>query len=452
VTARYSYDPFGQRRTASGSYDPDGALVYDWNNTNSGTDRGYTGHEHLDDVGIIHMNGRLYSQKLGVFLQTDPFIQDPANPQNFNRYGYCLNSPLTCSDPNGRFSIPLIAKVIIAILIAKEVGIIDTRTARMLTSIAIAATFGPGATFWEGTGVTLWQQAAISGFASGAIATGNVKGGLQGMFSSMAFYGVGNMVKGGTFLTPGLGGAASLPWEQGVALHAVAGCVTSAAGGGKCGSGALSAGFSKAFAGSISDYTKGNELAGTAMSAVVGGTAAALGGGKFANGATTGAFSYIYNWLAPVHKSVTVEGAEGSGMSRADAKALGQLVSDIDKLNDDGTLSSVFSADSQRVDHAHMHSMCAAGSGGVPACVSVAAEYIERSFEMKSMQGLAQILHLEQDYLSRGHQMAEYDGSVGLRHFLRDADPATRWPALVRNTTNTIIEYDNRCGGCIIKR
>lgn len=47
ITARYSYDPFGKRRTVSGNYDPDGKLVYDWNNTNSGTDRGYTGHEHL---------------------------------------------------------------------------------------------------------------------------------------------------------------------------------------------------------------------------------------------------------------------------------------------------------------------------------------------------------------------------------------------------------------------
>ena len=27
---------------------------------NNGTDRGFTGHEHLGDIGIVHMNGRLY--------------------------------------------------------------------------------------------------------------------------------------------------------------------------------------------------------------------------------------------------------------------------------------------------------------------------------------------------------------------------------------------------------
>jgi RHS repeat-associated protein len=105
VTARYSYDPFGKRRTASGNYDANGALVIDWNSGSNGTDRGYTGHEHLDDVGIIHMNGRLYDTLLGRFLQVDPLIQDPLNLQNFNRYGYCYNNPMTCSDPSGQFSL-----------------------------------------------------------------------------------------------------------------------------------------------------------------------------------------------------------------------------------------------------------------------------------------------------------------------------------------------------------
>jgi RHS repeat-associated protein len=102
VTARYAYDPFGKRRDVKGTYDAFGAIVVDWStNTNNGTDRGYTGHEHLDDVGIIHMNGRIFDPTLGRFLQPDPFIQDPANLQNFDRFGYCYNNPLTCTDPSG---------------------------------------------------------------------------------------------------------------------------------------------------------------------------------------------------------------------------------------------------------------------------------------------------------------------------------------------------------------
>ena len=64
-------------------------------------DRGYTGHEHLASVGLIHMNGRLYDPALHRFLMPDNYIQDPFNTQNFNRYGYCLNNPLKYTDPNG---------------------------------------------------------------------------------------------------------------------------------------------------------------------------------------------------------------------------------------------------------------------------------------------------------------------------------------------------------------
>ena len=66
-------------------------------------DRGFTGHEHLQTVGLIHMNGRLYDPALHRFLQPDNFVQDPFNTQNFNRYGYCLNNPLVYVDKNGEF-------------------------------------------------------------------------------------------------------------------------------------------------------------------------------------------------------------------------------------------------------------------------------------------------------------------------------------------------------------
>jgi RHS repeat-associated protein len=64
-------------------------------------DRGYTGHEHIQSVGLINMNARLYDPKLHRFLQADNFIQDINNTQNYNRYGYCLNNPLKYSDLDG---------------------------------------------------------------------------------------------------------------------------------------------------------------------------------------------------------------------------------------------------------------------------------------------------------------------------------------------------------------
>lgn len=93
VVERYSYDAWGLRRGAT-----------DWTSTVTGTTyglRGYTGHEHLDDIGVIHMNGRIYSPKLGRMLSPDPVTQAPENGQNYNRYTYALNNPLKYTDPSG---------------------------------------------------------------------------------------------------------------------------------------------------------------------------------------------------------------------------------------------------------------------------------------------------------------------------------------------------------------
>ena len=58
------------------------------------TSRGFTGHEHLDEVGLINMNGRVYDPAIGLFLSPDNDIQEPDFTQNYNRYAYCVNNPL----------------------------------------------------------------------------------------------------------------------------------------------------------------------------------------------------------------------------------------------------------------------------------------------------------------------------------------------------------------------
>lgn len=72
--------------------------------TNSfGLRRGYTGHEMINEFGIINMNGRLYDPVLGRFFSPDPYIQFPDYSQSYNRYSYCLNNPLKYTDPSGQF-------------------------------------------------------------------------------------------------------------------------------------------------------------------------------------------------------------------------------------------------------------------------------------------------------------------------------------------------------------
>ncbi len=71
--------------------------------------RGWCGHEHLGDFGLINMNARLYDPVLGRFLSPDPYVQAPDLPGNFNRYAYGLNNPLKYVDPNGEILLSTLA-------------------------------------------------------------------------------------------------------------------------------------------------------------------------------------------------------------------------------------------------------------------------------------------------------------------------------------------------------
>ena len=63
--------------------------------------RGFTGHEHYAELGIINMNGRLYDPVIARFFSPDNYVQSPGFTQSFNRYSYCLNNPLQYVDPSG---------------------------------------------------------------------------------------------------------------------------------------------------------------------------------------------------------------------------------------------------------------------------------------------------------------------------------------------------------------
>ncbi|WP_276528640.1 RHS repeat domain-containing protein, partial [Chryseobacterium rhizosphaerae] len=98
------YDAWGS--LVALSFGNDGAVITDKNIIDNSAlliDRGYTSHEHFAEVGIIHMNGRLYDPLLRRFLNADENIQNPMNTQNYNKYGYVMNNPLMYNDPSGEF-------------------------------------------------------------------------------------------------------------------------------------------------------------------------------------------------------------------------------------------------------------------------------------------------------------------------------------------------------------
>ncbi len=95
VVERLAYEPFGKRRNAGGATDAAGTLVA------SSTDRGYTEHEHMEEVGLINMNGRVYDPALSRFISADPNVPHPGDLQSYNRYSYVRNNPLNGDDDSG---------------------------------------------------------------------------------------------------------------------------------------------------------------------------------------------------------------------------------------------------------------------------------------------------------------------------------------------------------------
>ncbi len=94
IEEKLAYDSWGKRRNLNDGATPD---ALDGKTDN----RGFTGHEMLDDLDLVHMNGRVYDPLLGRFLSADLFVQDPMNGQSYNRFSYVLNNPTNLTDPTG---------------------------------------------------------------------------------------------------------------------------------------------------------------------------------------------------------------------------------------------------------------------------------------------------------------------------------------------------------------
>ena len=95
------FDVWGKRRKFDGAVGAQGSNPSPDDLAGKFDNKGYTGHEMLDDLDLVHMNGRVYDPRIGRFLSADPFVQDPTNGQNYSRYSYVLNNPTNQTDPTG---------------------------------------------------------------------------------------------------------------------------------------------------------------------------------------------------------------------------------------------------------------------------------------------------------------------------------------------------------------
>jgi RHS repeat-associated protein len=319
IDKEISFDAWGQRRgvDSGGSIDWELPLgkylpIFD----TSITTRGFTSHEHVDSVGVIHMNGRIYDPELGRFLQADPYIQAPSNTQNYNRYSYTINNPLAYTDPSGYSFWKSAYKAHMKL---------DGRWATQKFFNRSAASSSFADTVQVGlNSVPFFGQLASSHFAfdRSFFATGSfgpaIRSGLISYVSSEAFTGIGDYF--GPVVGVGVERSFGSLVAQGVA-HGVVGGVVSVLQDGKFGHGFVSAGvaFGVGAAGEIRGWGEEGMFAATV---VAGGTVSHMTGGKFANGAVTAAYGFIYNQMK--HQA----GQKGGGPASDTGRGAGDSVPD----------------------------------------------------------------------------------------------------------------------------
>ena len=282
VIQRMSFDPWGQRRTASPWWPQQAIPAGQLAAIRAITPRGYTGHEHLDALGIIHMNGRIYDPRLARFLQADPLIEDGST---LNRYTYVHNDPLAWTDPSGYW------------------GRREQNALRTIVAVAIAVWTGGqvNALLLEGAKAQAFALAAAGGAVAGGIQSGTVEGAAWGAFSAGVFFGIGQAIQGADSLWNVVDDVRTGLNATGMAVktisHGLAGGTISHLQGGKFGHGFVSAAGSAATA-PLVDAASANVIRGAIVTTLVGGTLSRISGGNFANGALTAAMSYAFNQVA----------------------------------------------------------------------------------------------------------------------------------------------------------
>lgn len=274
---------------------------------NNSANKGYTGHEHLPNFGLINMNARLYDPLTGRFLSADSVIPDPTMAAAYNRYAYVYNNPTRYVDPTGHWVQFVIGAIIFAIGATSDDEAVST-----IGMVVGAILMGAGAA--EVTGASgSWQAAAANGALVGStsnfITSGGdvgeaVEGGVMGAVKGAVTYEIGH----------GFGGEKGLnfnDFERGLAHGIFQGGLAELNGGsfkdGFIGGavGHWAGGIGESAFGDVATHTDWSDIIGrTAISAIAGGLVADATGGDFAQGAMTAAFVHLFNTEGKTMKSM----------------------------------------------------------------------------------------------------------------------------------------------------
>jgi RHS repeat-associated protein len=128
---RAAYGPYGEP-LAGGTPDPVTAFRF-------------SGARRQEGSGLLVMGWRHYDPALGRFLEPDPVVASPHDPEAFNRYTYARDNPVNITDPDGRSPVVPILFWTAVLLLDRDTRV-DVAGSVALTAATIFLTgaLGPG--------------------------------------------------------------------------------------------------------------------------------------------------------------------------------------------------------------------------------------------------------------------------------------------------------------------
>lgn len=318
IAAQFWYSPFGHRTIGAAIT----GFAEDWS-------RGFTGHEALGQFGLVHMNGRVFSSSLGLFISADPVGGDVTHPQGLNRYAYARNNPFYYIDPTGYFDLG-------GAIVGGVIGFVTGGPAG-----AVAGAFIGGNDDSRRWVEQNWREVAVTAVAIGVtvatagtaspILVGMMVGASSGAASAILYGGSIDQVLAATCRGAVIGAISGAAYDVvgtafigsensfgAVMAHGTVGGSVNAVQGENFWQGFSSAALTK--------YTSQFEFSSTtfnvARAAVMGGTIAEINGGKFANGAIQGVYSYGLNDLAHRARWIAMGATLGGGAAVVGSLAL----------------------------------------------------------------------------------------------------------------------------------
>lgn len=306
LAARFWYDPWGK---AASTFLPAGnAITGSWQRT-------FASQQLFAELGLIHMNGRIYDYVTGQFVSADPLGEGVGDPHGLNRYAYASNNPLRSADQTGYGLFKKIGKAFkkLGDGISNGIRNIGRETSKWWKNnwrevVIVAAAVITVASFGSSCVATC---AIMAGMAAGAVAGGTAAALYGGSFEDVITGAATGAIIGG--VTAGFAYGIGEAWAAGsaanIGAHGVLGGVTEVARGGEFGRGFFVGSAGALGEAYLPEFGEAGSTANVARAAAVGGTLSTISGGNFSNGAILAAFAYRFNHA--VHQKMGVLSAFG---------------------------------------------------------------------------------------------------------------------------------------------